>query len=206
MYFNVIISYYFTTAIPPLPRLQKKRWLQTCRPPFWIYYLINLSSLRHIAVHTLSMLALWLWCNKLIQLLSFKYDPKSAVASWNGTSSCLLPSHLANPHGQLRMHIASFNEPLKISLTLHMWRVVKTLAYTTGTTSEHQMATWLELYPKSIVFLRIVAWHMRVFSRLLNVWGYGARMLRCYQKQWKNEFLLRILKLPRTEIWRPRNP
>ncbi len=51
---------------------------------------------------------------------------------------------------------------------------VKTLAYTTGTTSKHQRATWPELYPKSILFIRIVAWHMRVFSHLHNVWGYGA--------------------------------
>ncbi len=59
-------------------------------------------SLWHIAVHALSPLALWYWCNMLIQLLSFKYDvchkefdPKSAAATWNVTSSCLLPSHLA---------------------------------------------------------------------------------------------------------------
>ncbi len=72
---------------------------------------------------------------------------------------------------------------------MNFWRYrsicMKTLAYTTGTTSKHQRATWPELYPKSIVFLRIVAWHMRVFSRLLNVWGYCAVMLRCYQKRWK---------------------
>ncbi len=61
----------------------------------------------------------------------------------------------------------------------------KTLAYTTVTTSKHQRTTWLELYPKSIVFLRIVMWHMRVFSRLLNIWGYGAGMLWCYQKRYK---------------------
>ncbi len=54
---------------------------------------------------------------------------------------------------------------------------MKTLAYTTGTTSKHQRATWPELYPKSIVFLRIVMWHMRVFSHLPNVWGYGEGML-----------------------------
>ncbi len=117
----------------------------------------------------------------LIQLLSFKYDvchkefePKSAAASWNSTSSCLLSSHHTIPHDQLRMRIASFYEPLKISPALHTWTVVKTHAYTTGTTSKHQRATWPELYPKSIVFLRIVAWHMREFSHLPNVWGYGA--------------------------------
>ncbi len=37
----------------------------------------------------------------------------------------------------------------------------ETLAYTTGTSSKHQRAMWPELYPKSIVFLRIV-----VFSHL----------------------------------------
>ncbi len=115
-----------------------------------------------------------------IQLLSFKYvchkefEPKSAAASWNVTSSCLLSSHFAIPRGQLRMCIASFYELLKILLALHMWTVVKTLVYTTGTTSKHQRTTWPELYPKSIVFLHIVAWHMKVFSHLPNVWGYGA--------------------------------
>ncbi len=62
---------------------------------------------------------------------------------------------------------------------------VTTFTYTTGTTSKHQRTTWHELYPKSIIFLRIVAWHMRVFSPLLNVSGYGAGMLRRYQKRWK---------------------
>ncbi len=71
----------------------------------------------------------------------------------------------ATPSGELCMRVASFYELLKISLTL----LVKTLAYTTGTTSKHQRATWPELYPKSIVFLRIIAWHMRVFSHLPNV-------------------------------------
>ncbi len=76
----------------------------------------------------------------------------------------------ATPCSQLRMRVASFYELLKILLAL----LVKTLAYTSGTTSKHQRATWPELYPKSIVFLRIVAWHMKVFSHLPNVWGYGA--------------------------------
>ncbi len=65
---------------------------------------------------------------------------------------------------------------------------VKTLAYTTGTTSKHQRATWPELYPKSIVFLCIVAWHMRMFSHLPNVWGSGEGMLWCYQNRWKTHF------------------
>ncbi len=94
--------------------------------------------------------------------------------------------------------------------TAHVYGIIlwtlKTLAYTTGTTSKHQRATWPELYPKSIVFLCIVAWHMRVFSQLTNVWGYGEGMLRCYQKRWKNAFLPRILKLPHYQMWRPRNP
>ncbi len=104
MYFNVIISYSFTTATPPpptLPCLQKKCGLQTCcHLPFWIYYPICFS-LQHITVHALSLLILWYWSNMYIQLISFKYDachkefkPKSAAASWNATLSCLLSSHL----------------------------------------------------------------------------------------------------------------
>ncbi len=119
-----------------------------------------------------------------IQLLSFKYDvchkefkPKSAAASWNATSSCLLSLHLPIPRGQLCMRIASFYELLKISLALHTWTVVKTLAYITGTTSKHQRATWPELYPKSIVFLRIVAWNMSVRSLATCLWLWW-RMLR----------------------------
>ncbi len=97
----------------------------------WIveFCFVFIFSLRHIVVHALSLLALWYWCNILIQLLSFKYDvchkefeQKSAAASWNATLSCLLSSHLATRRGQLRMRIASFYELLKISLTLHMWR------------------------------------------------------------------------------------
>ncbi len=143
-----------------------------------------------------------------IQLLSFKYDvchkefePKSAAASWNATSSCLLPSHLATPRGQLHMRIVSFYELLKISLALHMWRPLDTLLELLLNIK----GPLDELYPKSIVFLRIVAWHIRVFSRLLNVWGYGAGMLRCYQKRWKNVFLLWIWKLPRIRMWQPTN-
>ncbi len=86
----------------------------------------HFSSLRHIAVHASNPLALWYWCNMLIQLLSFKYDvchkefePKSVAASWNATSSCLLSSHLSTPRCQLHMRIASFYELLKIPLALH---------------------------------------------------------------------------------------
>ncbi len=121
LYFNVIISYSFTTAIPPLPRLQKKRGLQTCHPPFWIYYPIFISHF-DTSLYTLEACSP---CNMLIQLLSFKYDvchkefePKSA-ASWNATSSCLLSSCHTIPRGQLCMLIASFYELLKISLALH---------------------------------------------------------------------------------------
>ncbi len=81
----------------------------------------------------------------------------------------------------------------------------ETLAYTTGTTSKHQRATWPELYPKSIVFLRIIAWHMRVFSHLPNIWGYGAGCCNVINNAAKNAFLLRILKLHRTRMWQPRN-
>ncbi len=112
-----------------------------------------------------------------IQLLSFKYnvyhkeiEPKSAAASWNATSSCC----------QLCMRVASFYELLKISLAL----LVKTPAYTTGTTSKHQRSKWPELYPKSIVFLRLVACHMSVLS-LAQCLRLQCRMVRCYQKRSK---------------------
>ncbi len=108
----------------------------------------------------------------------------------------------ATPRGQLHMRVASFYELLKILLAL----LVKTLAYTIGTTSNHQRATWPELYPKSIVFLGIVVWHMRVFSHLPNVWGYSAGCCDVIKNTTKNAFLLQILKLPCTIMWQPRNP
>ncbi len=122
----------------------------------------------------------------LIQLLSFKYDvchkefdPKSAAATWNETSSCLLPSHLA-------AHVVNC-----ACILHHLWTFegiartyMKTLAYTTGTTSKHQRAMWPELYPKSIVFLRIVAWHMSVLS-LAQCLRLRCRMLQRYQKRSK---------------------
>ncbi len=108
-------------------------------------------------------------------------NQKSAAASWNATSSCLLSSrlqhHVVNCACEL-YHFMNFGSHIARSY-------VKTLAYTTGTTSKHQRAMWPELYPKSIVFLCIVAWHMRVFSHLPNVWSYGEGMLRCFQKRWK---------------------
>ncbi len=174
MNFKVIISYSFTTEIPPPPpQTAEKTWtinllsaILNILPPF--------SSLRHIAVHALSPLALWYWCNMLIQLLSLKYDvcrkefdPKSAPC---------------NPRGQLHIHIASFYELFEDIARAY----VKTLAYTIGTTSKHQRATWPELYPKSIVFLRIVAWHMRVFSHLPNVWGYSEGMLLHFYSEFWN--------------------
>ncbi len=201
---NVFQRNYFTffpysnTPPPlPLPRLQKKSGLQTCRPSFWIYYPICFS-LQHIAVHALSPLALWYWCNMLTQLLSFKYDvchkefePKSAASSWNVTSSCLLSSHLATYMVNCACvlhHFMNFFEDIA-----HAY--VKTLAYTTGTTSKHQRATWLELYPKAIVFLRIVAWHMRVSANLQHVWGYGVGCCDVVKNVAKNVFLIRILKI-----------
>ncbi len=89
MYFNVIISYSFTTAIPlPPPQTAEETWTTNLSPA-----ILNILPhfhflLRHIVVHVFSMLALGYWCNMLIQLLSFKYDvchkefdPKSAAAS-----------------------------------------------------------------------------------------------------------------------------
>ncbi len=72
---------------------------------------------------------------------------------------------------------------LKISLARSAY--VKTLAYTTGTICKHQRAMWPELYRKLIVFLRIVVWHIRVFSPFLHVWGYGAGccvVIKCSKK------------------------
>ncbi len=104
MYFNVFISISFTTTIPPPPhstsQTAEKTWT-TNHSLAILNILPHFVSPRHIAVHALSPLALWYWCNMIIQLLYFKYDvcykefkPKSAAASWNTTSSCLLPSHL----------------------------------------------------------------------------------------------------------------
>ncbi len=117
-------------------------------------------------------------------------------------SSCLFLSHFAIPHGHLHMHILSFYTIVEE----HASSAHETIAYTTGTTSKHQRVTWPELYQKSIVFLRIVVWHMRVFSHLPNVWGYSAGCCDVIKKVAKNAFLLRFLKLPRTRMWRPRKP
>ncbi len=79
----------------------KKTWTTNLSPAILNILLNIYFSLRHIIVHALSLLVLWYWCNILIHSLSFKYvchkefDPKSAAASWNTTSSCLLPSQLA---------------------------------------------------------------------------------------------------------------
>ncbi len=172
MYFNAILSYYITTAIPPAtrpPQNAEETWTTNLSS-----VILNILphfhfSLRHIIVHALSPLALWYWCNMLIQLLSIKYDichkefkPKSAAASWNATLSCLLSLRHTIPRGQLRMHAyCIILWTLKISLALYTWTVVNTLAYTTGTTSKHQRATWPKLYRKLIVFEHIVVWYMR---------------------------------------------
>ncbi len=110
------------------------------------------------------------------------------------------------PRGQLRMCIASFYEILKISLALHTWTVVKTLAYTTGTTSKHQRPTWPELYRKLIVFLRIVVWHMSVLSLSKCFLRLRCRMLRRYQKRNKkristSNFKNLVLIIVLANIW-----
>ncbi len=68
MFFNVIISYSFTTA-RPRPS-QRKTWLT----PSWIneIYLPHFTHFRHITVYDLSPLDLWYWCNIYIQLFSFR--------------------------------------------------------------------------------------------------------------------------------------
>ncbi len=80
-----------------------------------------------------------------------------------------------NPRGQLRMRIALFYELFEDIARAY----VNTLAYTTGTTSKHQRVTWPELYPKSIVFLRIVAWHMSVLS-----------LAQCLRLRWRDAAML----------------
>ncbi len=129
---NYFIFFHYSNTPPPPPHPQQKCGLQTCRPSFWIYYPICFS-LRHIVVHAISPLALWYWCNMLIQLLSFKYDvchkefePKSAAASWNATSSCLLSSHLATHVVNCACVLHHFMNFLKISL-VHTWRPLHTL-------------------------------------------------------------------------------
>ncbi len=110
---------------------------------------------------------------------------------WNVTLSCLLSSHFAKPRGHLRMRITSF----KAILEEHASSAHETLAYTTGTTSKHQRATWPELYEKSIVFLCIAAWHMRVSARLQHVWGYGAGCCEVAKNVAKNVFLIHFINL-----------
>ncbi len=102
-----------------------------------------------------------------IQLLSFKiqclsqwlrtiivFEFKSTAGSWNVTLSCLfstLPYHMVN----CACMLCHFKR--EISLVGDFL-----FAYTTGTTSKHQRAMWLELYRKSIVFLCILVWHVSV--------------------------------------------
>ncbi len=52
--------------------------------------------------------------------------------------------------------------------------VEPSLAFATGTTSEHQRVMWPGIYRKLIEFLRIVVWHMKVSACLLEV-----RWLEC---------------------------
>ncbi len=83
-------------------------------------------------------------------------DHKSA-ASWNVTSSCLfwsLPYHIVN----CAWVLCHFKQEM------FLVEALSSLAYTIGTTSKHQKATWPELYRMLIVFLHIVVWHMSVHS------------------------------------------
>ncbi len=112
---NYFIFFHYSNTSPPLPRLQKKHGLQTCRSPFWIYSIC--FSLRHIAVATLGLLALWYWCNMLIQLLSFKYDichkefePKISCSKLKCNFIMFTFITTATPHGQLRMRVVPFYE------------------------------------------------------------------------------------------------
>ncbi len=130
---NYFIFFHYSNT-SPTPQTAEETWTTNLSTAILNILPHFHFSLRYIVVHALSLLALWYWCNMLIQLLSFKYDvchkkfkPISAAASWNTTSSCLLSSCHTIPRGQQRMRIASFYELLKISLTLHMWTVLHTL-------------------------------------------------------------------------------
>ncbi len=97
---NYFIFFHYSNTSPP--QTAEETWTTNLSPAILNILPHFHFSLRHIVVHALSPLAMWYWCNMLIQLLSFKYDvchkqfdPKSAAVSWNVTSSCLLPSHVA---------------------------------------------------------------------------------------------------------------
>ncbi len=153
-------------------------------------------SLWHIAVHTLSLFALWYWCNMLIQLLFFKYDVchkefklKSAAASWNAILLCLLSSHFQH-------HFRNFwrrRSLLREDPCIHYWNYFLT-------SKGH--VTWIISKVNSIPKHSSMALSQRLRLRWIVVEG----MLRCYQKRWKNALLLQILKFPHTRMWQQRNP
>ncbi len=187
--------------------LEEKTWTTNLSCAI-LNILPHLSSLWHIAVHTLNLLACdtGVICSTNCYLLNMMSVTKNS--NQNYLQQVEMRLHHVYFHCTCNTTWSTAHESCIILWTFEdiaRSAYVKTLAYTTGTTSKHQRATWPELYPKSIVFLPIVAWHMRVFTHLPNVWGYGEGMLWCYQRRWKNAFLLRILKLPRIRMWQPRN-
>ncbi len=173
-----------------------------------IALLPHFSSLRHIAVHTLSPLALWYWCNMHIQLLSFKYvchkelEPKSAAASWNATSSCLLSSHLLHDGVNCACELHYFMNFWRYRSRC-WWRPLHTLLELLLTSKSH--VTWIISKVNSIAMHCSLAYEIVLsLAQCLKLQVQDAVTLS--KKQQKNAFLLRILKLPRTRMWQPRNP
>ncbi len=78
--------------------------------------------------------------------------------------------HRLPPFRNMFTSLHGFGKP---ALTYSNWNIhgniELALALTTGTTSKHQRVMWLGLYRKLIEYLHIVVWHMRVFTRLLEV-------------------------------------
>ncbi len=96
-------------------------------------------------------------------------------------SSCLFSLHFVIPRRHLCMRIMSFSAIVEE----HASSAHETLAYTTGTTSKHQRATWPELYPKSIVFLHICSVAYESVRSLATCLRLQCRMLQRCQKRSK---------------------
>ncbi len=157
---------------------QEKKKMYYWALPSWInekYLQHNSPRSRHIIVHDLSLLALWYWCNMHIQLLSFKIW---CLLQRFRTISVLECSKLKCDFVMIMCHVYFCNTTQPTSHTYYVilskkyasWRSPSlALAYTNGTTSKHQRATWPELYRKLIIFIHVVVWHVRVSTRLLGV-------------------------------------
>ncbi len=172
---NYFIFFYYSNT-PSSHQTAEETWITNLSPAI-LNILPHFFSPRHISVHALSPLALWYWCNMLIQLLSFKYDvchkefePKSAAASWNATSSCLLSSHIATHVVNCACvlhHFMNFFEDIARTYVIHMHTLLELLV-------NIKEPRDLNLYRKLIAYLSIVVWHIRVSAPFLHVWGYSA--------------------------------